>query len=336
MAEFFWPLDIIPNKQTWSIRDASAVFTSPMTGTTKTVTRPGTRVGCSITLTKLSTSQRHKMLALIAALRGRANRIWIPDISTPLRGSFPATELLTNTVFETATTGWSSSSSELVLSVDSGRMRLTRTGVLADRYVSAPITTVASTVVLFRAGVIQGRAAPSYALQVGTTGGGAELVAGAQKTAGGLQHVVAPTTGTLSFPAIRDYSSGRAADFFQIVDSPSAARCAWVQGASQTGSGLYISALPVSTDGLLLAGDIVAVYTDAWEIKRLTANLNSNASGTGFILFEPALRVSPANAAPVAIYRPMAKFMLAGESVGWETLPGFYSDFTLDFMEDIT
>lgn len=333
--EFFWPSDLPPTRQTWGIVDAGGIFTAPVSGVTRTVSRPGTRVTCKMSFENLAQSQRHRVMALMAALRGRVNRIWIPDFGTNLRGSFPATELLSNVAFDGNTTGWTSSNAELVLTPDSGRMRLSRTGVVADRYAYASITTVSGAQYLFRSGMIQGRAAPSYALQLGTTTTGAELGASAQATSQGQTHVVGAATGTTSYASVKDYIASRAADYFQLLDSPSVARCALVNGAAQSGSGLLIDGLPASTNGLLYAGDVVAVYTGRWEMKRLTMDLNSNSGGAGYMVFEPVLRSSPADNAPVAIYRPMARFLFAGQNMEWETKPGYYSSFDLEFVEDI-
>ena len=52
-------------------------------------------------------------------------------------------------------------------------------------------------------------------------------------------------------------------------------------------------------------------------------------------MFEPPLRSSPADNAPVAIHRPLARFLLAEEEVGWGSRPGVLSDFSLSFVEDI-
>jgi hypothetical protein len=64
-------------------------------------------------------------------------------------------------------------------------------------------------------------------------------------------------------------------------------------------------------------------------------DLKSNSSGQGQLVFEPPLRASPADNAPISIYRPMARYILATDEVAWDTRQGLFSDFTLDFIEDI-
>ena len=335
MSDFYWPKDIVPNTVQWKLIDNSAVFSSPLSGAVRTVSRPGTRLGCSLSFTSQQTTNRHRVMGLIAALRGRTNRIWLSDVSSPVRGSFPSAELLTNTTFS-STAGWTSSAAELALSAETGRMRLSRTGVVADAYASAPVTTASGNAYLYRAGVLKGYGANSYALQLGTTTTGAELVAGASQSLSGYQQVSAIASGATSYAVLRDYSATRSADNFQILDTPSVSRCALVNGASQTGSGLWLKNLPVSTAGLLTAGDMVSIYTGTWEMKRVTADLNSNASGNGYLIFEPSLRVSPSANAPVSIWRPMSRFLLANGETNWSTTPGLFSDFTLEFVEDLT
>lgn len=334
MADLFWPADIIPSSVEWRIIDSTAVFNSALSGVTRTVSRPGTRFGCTMNFQALSGSDRSRVIGILSGLRGRSNRIWIEDDSYVKQGSLASTELLSNVTFA-ATTGWTSSNAELVLAADTGKLRLTRTAVVADRSAYASTTTANTVQYLFRAGVIAGRGNVRMRLTLGTTAGGGELVTGSTETTAGLKHVTAAATGTLTYAGVGDFISGRAADNFQIIDSPSVSRCALVNGASQTGSALWIDALPVSTTGLLKAGDMVAVYTTGWELKRLTADLNSNASGQAHMMFEPSLRASPSDNAPISIYRPMARFLLAEEEVSWGSRPGILSDFSISFIEDI-
>jgi len=105
-----------------------------------------------------------------------------------------------------------------------------------------------------------------------------------------------------------------------------------VAGGSQTGSALLIDGLPVSSAGLLRAGDWMEV---GGELKRLTADLNTDSTGTAYALFEPGLRNSPADNAPVIFRNPMGRFLLSDESVGWRTTPGIISDIELTLVEDL-
>lgn len=103
-------------------------------------------------------------------------------------------------------------------------------------------------------------------------------------------------------------------------------------GVSQTGSALYLKGLPASTSGLLELGDMAQIGS---ELKRATARLSSDAAGLGYFQFEPAMRTTPANSAPVIFQEPMGKFLLNSDETVWPTRPGKFSDFSLDFVEAV-
>lgn len=333
MTEYFWPQDIGPSRQTYGLVDLTSIFSSPLTGTTRTVSRPGRLMRCRMEFENLNAALRHRVLGLLGALT-RADRIWIPDFSTALRGSFPATELLANTTFPN-TTGWASSNAEVVLTAESGRMRLTRTGVLGDRVISAPGTTTTGVTYLIRAGMLAGRGGARWSVVMGSGAGLFDIASGSTQTAGSLAHGTGVASGSTTYGGVKDFAATRAAEHFQILDSPSLSRCILVKGGSQTGSALIVDALPTSTLGLLLVGDVFSVYTTRWEPKRVVANLDSNSAGEGYLQFEPPLRSSPADNAPIAVYRPMSRFILASDEVSWETRGGLFSDFSLEFVEDV-
>ncbi len=336
MADVFWPNDLIPSAATWRLIDSTGVFDSPFSGVTRTVSRPGIRWACDMTFDSISSTDRGRLLALLASLRGRSNRIWLPDFSQVKLGVFTGAELIGNTIFST-TTGWTPSTSEVVLYADGGALRATRTGVTGARYIYADaITSVTSAQYLFRAGVTQGRGAFGFDLKLGSTAGGTEIVDGTDQTSGGYYHVVGAANGTTLYASFGDGSSGRNINDFTRFWTPTVTRCALVNGASQTGSALWVDGLPTSTDGLLLSGDLVAIYAGTnWELKRLTASLNSNSSGEGQLLFEPPLRVVPSDNAPIALVKPVARFIYAEDNVEWATRPGIYSNVSVSFVEDI-
>jgi hypothetical protein len=274
-------------------------------------------------------------MSLIAALRGRANRLRLTDPAYTLAGSFSCPELLSNNAAVVNTTGWSSSNAELVLSADSHLgLRLTRSGVTADRYAyQSAITTVASAPYAVRMLLGEGKGNVRASIEVGTSQGATDLVNGATRSSAGYYSDSFTASGTSSHVSFYDYISTRAAGDFQFLSWVSAARCALVNGSSQTGGSLVIDGLPTSTNGLARAGDWFEVNG---ELKRLTADLNSDSSGNGYLIFEPTLRTSPANNAPVIFRNPMGRFLLAEESTSWATRPGILSDIELSLVEDIT
>lgn len=102
-------------------------------------------------------------------------------------------------------------------------------------------------------------------------------------------------------------------------------------GTAQTGSGLYLKGLPVSTSGLLLPGDYCEINTG--ELHMVAASLNSDAAGLGYLQLTRAVRSSPADSSPVIVNNPMAKMILNSDQQGWSTQPGIFSDSTVQFDE---
>lgn len=103
---------------------------------------------------------------------------------------------------------------------------------------------------------------------------------------------------------------------------------------AQRGSGLHLKGLPVSTNGLLLTGDMVEIIGGRGsELHIVTAALNSDASGLGYLQFEPQIRSSPADNAAVIVRQPMGRFIFAGDSAGWQTEPGIITSASAEFVE---
>lgn len=97
-----------------------------------------------------------------------------------------------------------------------------------------------------------------------------------------------------------------------------------VSATSQAlGGGLHTKGWPASTNGLLLPGDQVQIGS---QLLIVTASLDSNAAGLGFLQFAPALRAAASDNAPVVVCQPMGKFFLESDANGWGNKPGIFSD----------
>lgn len=106
-------------------------------------------------------------------------------------------------------------------------------------------------------------------------------------------------------------------------------------GDSQSGGGLCIKGLPASTQNIRAAGDMVEIVLPTYsQLVRLTAALDSDAAGLGYLQFENPVRVSPADNAAVIFNQPMMRGILS-EGPAWPTRPGLFSDFDIDLIEDI-
>lgn len=82
-----------------------------------------------------------------------------------------------------------------------------------------------------------------------------------------------------------------------------------VQGANQTGRSIVTAGWPNSTT-VLQAGDYITIND---QLLQLTANVTSNGSGVATVSFEPPIRTSPVNGAPVVYKRPTALMYLVEE-----------------------
>lgn len=105
-------------------------------------------------------------------------------------------------------------------------------------------------------------------------------------------------------------------------------------GTAQTGTGIHVKGLPVSTNGLLLPGDEFEVITSfGSELKIVTAALNSDAAGLGYLQFSPPIRGVLSDNAAVIIHEPMAYTLFAGDAVGWDHTPGIVTSASAEFEE---
>jgi hypothetical protein len=93
------------------------------------LTDAGQRWQATLRWQNLSKADRGQLAAFLAAMEGKANRAWLYDFGYRQRGSFPATELLTNGLFTAGTTGWTASANVALTSADNLlRVTITATG----------------------------------------------------------------------------------------------------------------------------------------------------------------------------------------------------------------
>lgn len=324
---------LYPADETLTLVDQSRAYVPEFGhGLVQRVSRLGPRWMLQARFERLGLQERGNLMAFLSAVRGRqtAFRYW-PRHSY-LRGSFPAVELFSNIALDD-TTGWTSSNAEAVLYADGNRLRVTRTGVTGNRTAyQNPSGLTNGAAYLLRAAMERSYGTANWSLLIGSTNTNGSFVSGAAQSSAGSLHVSAVVAATSCFACLADYSGGRSAGNWQLFSNPSFSRCALVSGGSQTGSTLLVDGLPASTNGLALAGDVCAVYTTRWELKRIVADLNSDGSGIGSLHFEPELSSAPADNAPVAFHEPASAFILA-EDPDITTQPGMFSDVKITLME---
>lgn len=104
-----------------------------------------------------------------------------------------------------------------------------------------------------------------------------------------------------------------------------------IDATAQTGSGVYVKGLPVSTNGLLLAGDPVEINKILYPVA---SDLNSDAAGCGYLQlsFPPPRAI--ADNTPVIICRPMGRMIMMNDPE-IPCVPGGFSDFEFNFVQDL-
>jgi hypothetical protein len=111
----------------------TVAFPSTFTGAIRSTDRLGDRVGVNFSTQNASHREtaptRALLSAIRASMRGQSARIWFTDPGYQRRGSFPATELLSNNTFANGTTGFNVGGSPVAsLSVADRVLRVNRTG----------------------------------------------------------------------------------------------------------------------------------------------------------------------------------------------------------------
>lgn len=330
MAELFWPADIIPSSIEWKILDSTAVFNSSASGVTRTVSRPGTRLSCTLNFSALSGQDRGRVQGILANLRGRSNRIWLYDSSYTKRGSFPTSELLSNGFFTSGTTGWSTSSNAALTSADNF-LRMTATALGTNPFFYTTSSVISGATYAARGSFVRGKGGIT-SLTVYLSDGITPI--------SDFSSTKSFLTTSLTFASTSAYislgtgsTSGFSVGDFIDASYASLSRCFLVDGAGQTGNAINVKGLPPSTTGILLVGDWIEC---SGQLNMITAPLSSNSSGLGYLQLQRPFTNAPGDNAPVIVNRPMGRFLLADEDVGWSSRPGVLSDFSISFVEDIT
>ena len=324
-----------PNISSWEYRANTAQFSSPTSGTVQTVARPGGRWACSLTYNALSGTDRAQVQAFLAAADGQAQRFYVTDHSYTKRGSVVASELITNGAFASGVTGWTSTSpSDVTIAATSNGARLKRVTATAASVYPAAITTVSGVTYALvgeYSSIYIAGSAETVDIRAGTSAGATALLQSSSALTSGRLVAAFTASGTSTYVGFGLTGTASAGSIWEL-HSLSCARCFLVAGASQTGSVLAVDQLPVSSTGVLLAGDFVEING---ELKMLTSDLDSDSGGAGRLAFKPSLRSAPADNTPVVILKPSMRSIMADNSGGWTSRPGVLSDFMLELQEVI-
>ncbi len=92
-----------------------------------------------------------------------------------------------------------------------------------------------------------------------------------------------------------------------------------VKGAGQTGEELIIDGLPVSTNGVYLAGDWFHVGTGTTQrLHKNLVDVDSNGAGDATLDIFPPLRESPVDDAPLTWVEARGVFRLVNNAFTWD------------------
>jgi len=337
MSDYLIPLYSRVATSTFHYVDVTAMSTNNFTGTKRTATMGGDRLAATLSLSAQQGADRAAMIGWMMQLRGKQNRAILIDHAAKLRGSFPTFDLLANGQFGSSFNSWSASAN-FALTVQDRVLRTTAVGAtlgLPALYLNGTVPTVTGAAYVARFMVHRGRGlfTGGYRIDVGSAVNTNSIATGTALAAFGLGTQTFIASGTAASMRLWILSAGAIGDYLQIPYA-SLARCLLVDGAAQTGSALAVKSLPASTLGLLLTADLFEVITSLGsELKYLTAPLNSDASGKGYLQFEPPLRGVPADGAPIIVHQPMGRFLYMGSFPTWINDPGVISSATFDFEE---
>lgn len=229
------------------------------------------------------------------------------------RGSFPAAELLPNPTFASTTATWSATpSTEIALTVGYRMLRTTRVAVNTIGSIQAGSVAVTSGGFYAAAAYIrEGRgvisATGSTAVRIGTSAGGNQIGTTLVSTQS-LHQAFGVMTTNAGFYSLADDPGAKSAGGFFDITHTSFSRAIMVDAGGQTGSALTVARLPNSETGLLLPFDWFSING---ELKMVTAPLNSNGSGQGYVRFKPALFRSPNSGTPLIVLNPFGRFTLS-------------------------
>lgn len=260
---------------------------------------------------------------------GKHTPFWVTDWANDIRGSWSLSNLASSSELASF---WTANTNRSVI-VDTKGVRIAKTGATtASGAASAALTVTSGGVYAYRAIAEFGGAAAT--IQVG-------LSAGATANATGYGNLAVGNAGRKVLKCLPSSATMYANVHDSLTDAANWPTLPWyvVRGVNvcsafetdggsvdtaQVGSGLYVKSLPVSTSGVLKAGDLVEIVTSGFAMMlRLVEDLNSDSAGKAFMRFEPQLRGPVYGGNLLIPHRPQVQMVLA-EDPAFATAPPRY------------
>ena len=105
-----------------------------------------------------------------------------------------------------------------------------------------------------------------------------------------------------------------------------------VDGAAQTGNDLATKGWPISTPGVLLAGDYIEV---AGRYHMVLDDADSDGTGDAALVIAPPLRESPADSAAITVTNPRVIMRLADDRRSWSISDAKHLGIAFNAVEDL-
>ncbi len=231
------PLDLRHARSTVRFIDSSGLSKGTFSGKLLVSARGGDKLGISIQFTPhgggvasaVGAAERARMRSFLVSLRGRQNPAWMVDFSTRRRGVFPTSELLSNSLFLSGTSGWTDAGQESSISASSGVMRVTRNAVTSTAHIdSSSVSIVQYAPYVGRAFILRGRGTfTTLAVDV-NAGSGATY----DSSVGMRQHVFVSASTSAVMRLFDNQTTGLLAGDYYSVSYASLSRCALVDNGS--------------------------------------------------------------------------------------------------------
>lgn len=228
MTDYVWPNGVRMSSVTWRHISNSVSTPETFTGGMQTSAKPGDRLGCVVRVQNATGAEITKLRAFVAMLRGRANRCFLYDKGFKISGSFPASELLTNSEFYSGTTGWTASPGAITAS--NGVLRLISTDASAPQLSQSVALTQYAPHVM-RAVCVMGTSMRSVAQQL-TVSSTVAIGSTLGQIRGYLTLAAVGLDGSsqVQYPVFNYETSGYLAGDYMLVPFVSLSRCALVDG----------------------------------------------------------------------------------------------------------
>lgn len=333
-----------PRSVTWSLEHNVATSVSPM-GSIQRVVRGGPRWRATCEYPPL-TGADAKLMAAFYDQASRGDR-WVlfPVPQAEFSGAWNVENLITNGDFADETTsGWSAGYSA-ALSINARRLKVSNgsTGSpTEDGAALQNVTMEAGKPHVLLASAMPGGPSETVSATIDRQSDAVDEATTGNLTAPNL--IALDVDPTVSGMRVNLYNRAQYTEGYVYFGNVTLARCLRVNGSQQIGNKLLVDGGPTSAsspttglNGALKAGEFICFKGgNQYELKRLTSDFDTDSTGAGYLEFEPFIRTAPADNAPVIVYRPFVRMVLAQHVSAQSINTARHSGFVLDLIEDVT